>query len=213
MGKNNIFAEVQGRAVRPSSILSGREESEIQDEQWITAIKNGGPEAFQSFVDEYGPYLYRTVYAVIRSPHDTEDVTQEALLQIYRSLPEFRMDGLKTWITRIAVNKAIDWKRSRMRKPEELMESITGLEAEGIMTERGLPVEASVMEREEQRHVREQVEQLPDNYREVVTAYYMENKSYEEIAAQTGLEKKSVESRLYRARNWIKRHWRKEDFE
>ncbi|CAM3506385.1 sigma-70 family RNA polymerase sigma factor [Paenibacillus lupini] len=213
MGKNNIFAEVQGRAVRPSSILSGREESEIQDEQWITAIKNGGPEAFQSFVDEYGPYLYRTVYAVIRSPHDAEDVTQEALLQIYRSLPEFRMDGLKTWITRIAVNKAIDWKRSRMRKPEELMESITGLEAEGIMTERGLPVEASVMEREEQRHVREQVEQLPDNYREVVTAYYMENKSYEEIAAQTGLEKKSVESRLYRARNWIKRHWRKEDFE
>jgi RNA polymerase sigma factor (sigma-70 family) len=204
---------VQGRAVKPSSILSGREESEIQDEQWITAIKNGGPEAFQSFVDEYGPYLYRTVYAVIRSPHDAEDVTQEALLQIYRSLPEFRMDGLKTWITRIAVNKAIDWKRSRMRKPEELMESITGLEAEGIMTERGLPVEVSVMEREEQRHVREQVEQLPDNYREVVTAYYMENKSYEEIAAQTGLEKKSVESRLYRARNWIKRHWRKEDFE
>ncbi|MGO4111502.1 RNA polymerase sigma factor [Paenibacillus sp. YAF4_2] len=213
MGKNNIFAEVQGRAVKLSSILSGREESEIQDEQWITAIKNGGPEAFQSFVDEYGPYLYRTVYAVIRSPHDAEDVTQEALLQIYRSLPEFRMDGLKTWITRIAVNKAIDWKRSRMRKPEELMESITGLEADGIMTERGLPVEVSVMEREEQRHVREQVEQLPDNYREVVTAYYMENKSYEEIAAQTGLEKKSVESRLYRARNWIKRHWRKEDFE
>lgn len=213
MGKNNIFAEVQGKAVRRSSILSGREESEIQDEQWITAIKNGGPEAFQSFVDEYGPYLYRTVYAVIRSPHDAEDVTQEALLQIYRSLPEFRMDGLKTWITRIAVNKAIDWKRSRMRKPEELMDSITGLEAEGILMERGLPVEVSVMEREEQRHVREQVEQLPDNYREVVTAYYMENKSYEEIAAETGLEKKSVESRLYRARNWIKRHWRKEDFE
>ncbi len=123
------------------------------------------------------------------------------------------MDGFKTWITRIAVNKAIDWKRSRMRKPEELVGSLTGLEAEGMITERGLAVETAVIDREEQRQVREQVEQLPDNYREVVTAYYMENKSYEEIAVQTGLEKKSVESRLYRARNWIKRHWRKEDFE
>ncbi|WP_245773193.1 RNA polymerase sigma factor [Paenibacillus catalpae] len=196
-----------------SSIIAGREESEIQDEQWITAIKNGGPAAFQTFVDEYGPYIYRTVYAVIRSPHDAEDVTQEALLQIYRSLPEFRMDGFKTWITRIAVNKAIDWKRSRMRKPEELIDSLAQLEAEGIMKGNGMPVEAAVMHREEQRRVRKQVEQLPDNYREVVTAYYMDNKSYEEIAEQTGLEKKSVESRLYRARNWIKRHWRKEDFD
>lgn len=204
---------VQGLRGKLSSIIAGREESEIQDEQWITAIKNGGPAAFQIFVDEYGPYIYRTVFAVIRSPHDAEDVTQEALLQIYRSLPEFRMDGFKTWITRIAVNKAIDWKRSRMRKPEELMDSLTGLEAEGIIADRGLAVETAVIDREEQRQVREQVEQLPDNYREVVTAYYMENKSYEEIAVQTGLEKKSVESRLYRARNWIKRHWRKEDFE
>ncbi|MCM3631572.1 sigma-70 family RNA polymerase sigma factor [Paenibacillus glycanilyticus] len=204
---------MQGLTVKSSSIIAGREESDIQDEQWITAIKNGGPAAFQTFVDEYGPYIYRTVYAVIRSPHDAEDVTQEALLQIYRSLPEFRMDGFKTWITRIAVNKAIDWKRSRMRKPEELMDSLMGLEAEGKMNDHGLPVEAAVMDREEQRQVREQVDQLPDNYREVVTAYYMENKSYEEIAVQTGLEKKSVESRLYRARNWIKRHWRKEDFE
>ncbi|MCK9861896.1 sigma-70 family RNA polymerase sigma factor [Paenibacillus sp. ATY16] len=204
---------MQGWRAQLSSIIAGREESEIQDEQWITAIKNGGPAAFQIFVDEYGPYIYRTVFAVIRSPHDAEDVTQEALLQIYRSLPEFRMDGFKTWITRIAVNKAIDWKRSRMRKPEELVESLTGLEAEGMITERGLAVETAVIDREEQRQVREQVEQLPDNYREVVTAYYMENKSYEEIAVQTGLEKKSVESRLYRARNWIKRHWRKEDFE
>jgi RNA polymerase sigma factor, sigma-70 family len=213
LNRKNIFEEVQGLAVKPSSIIAGREESEIQDEQWITAIKNGGPAAFQTFVDEYGPYIYRTVYAVIRSPHDAEDVTQEALLQIYRSLPEFRMDGFKTWITRIAVNKAIDWKRSRMRKPEELMDSLVQLEANGRMTDQGIPVEAAVMDREEQRQVREQVEQLPDNYREVVTAYYMENKSYEEIAVQTGLEKKSVESRLYRARNWIKRHWRKEDFE
>lgn len=150
---------------------------------------------------------------MVRSPHDAEDVTQEVLLQIYRSLPECRLDGFKTWITRIAVNKAIDWKRSRTRKPEELMDN-EKLAMTGDLTGDGMPAaEIAVLELEDQRIVREQVELLPANYREVVTAYYMENKTYEEIAAQTGLERKSVESRLYRARIWIKRHWRKEDFE
>lgn len=73
--------------------------------------------------------------------------------------------------------------------------------------------ETIAMEREDKRQIRVLVDRLPDNYREVVTAYYMEDKSYEQIAAETGLERKSVESRLYRARSWIKRHWRKEDFE
>lgn len=73
--------------------------------------------------------------------------------------------------------------------------------------------ETIAMEREDRRQIRVLVDRLPDNYREVVTAFYMEDKSYEQIAAETGLERKSVESRLYRARSWIKRHWRKEDFE
>lgn len=73
--------------------------------------------------------------------------------------------------------------------------------------------ETIALEREDRRHIRVLVDRLPDNYREVVNAYYMEDKSYEQIAAETGLERKSVESRLYRARSWIKRHWRKEDFE
>ena len=148
----------------------------------------------------------------MRSPHDAEDITQEVLLQIYRSLPECRLDGFKTWMTRIAVNKAIDWKRSKARKPEELVESMSKLEEQNAATG-AMPAEEAVLQGESQRQITKQIDSLPDNYREVITAYYMDHKSYEEIAAQTGLERKSVESRLYRARNWIRRHWRKEDFE
>ncbi|MEV5026369.1 sigma-70 family RNA polymerase sigma factor [Paenibacillus sp. LPE1-1-1.1] len=191
----------------------GKEGSDIQDEDWIIAVQKGGPEHYGPFVQAYGPYIYRTVFAVLRSPHDAEDVTQEVLLQIYRSLPDCRLDGLKTWITRIAVNRSIDFKRSRARRPEELADS-------DAMSER-MQEENSVMpaaelvaiEQADRQQVRERVEEMPDNYREVVTAFYMEDKSYEQIAAETGLERKSVESRLYRARSWMKRHWRKEDFE
>ncbi|WP_063892555.1 RNA polymerase sigma factor [Paenibacillus sp. Leaf72] len=164
-------------------------------------------------MQEYGAHIYKTVYAVLHSPHDAEDVTQEVLLQIHRSLPECRLEGFKTWVTRIAVNRAIDWKRSKARKPEELSEYVDNLGPGTDGQGTAMPAERAAIEREEKRYIREQVEQLPDNYREVVNAYYIEQKSYEEISSSTGLERKSVESRLYRARNWIKRHWRREDFE
>lgn len=150
---------------------------------------------------------------MLHSPHDAEDVTQEVLLQIYRSLPECRLDGLKTWITRIAVNRAIDFRRSKARRPEELLDSEEIAERLHEDTRAISSAELSAIEQADRQQVRERVDEMPDNYREVITAYYMEDKSYEQIAAETGLERKSVESRLYRARNWMKRHWRKEDFE
>lgn len=221
----NFFAKVQWKRVRTTSIVVGREGSNILDEAWIKAARDGGPEHYRPFVQAYGSYIYKTVFAVLQSPHDAEDITQEVLLQIYRSLPECRMDGLKTWITRIAVNRAIDFKRSRARRPEQLIdqesfnnETARNAEApgraEGMLAHTSAPAAESIaMLQEDRRQVLEQIEKLPDGYREVITAYYMEDKSYEQIANETGLERKSVESKLYRARNWMKRHWRKEDFE
>ncbi|WP_424769091.1 RNA polymerase sigma factor [Paenibacillus sp. sgz302251] len=211
--RKNFFWKSAGEAGLADVYIIGKEGSDIQDEDWIKAVQSGGPEQYRPFVQAYGPYIYRTVFAVLHSPHDAEDVTQEVLLQIYRSLPDCRLDGLKTWITRIAVNRAIDFKRSRARRPEALSDGEQM--SERAQEERtGLPAaEIVAMELEDRRQIREKVDMLPDNYREVVTAYYIEDKSYEQIAAETGLEHKSVESRLYRARSWMKRHWRKEDFE
>ncbi|MFF2890239.1 RNA polymerase sigma factor [Paenibacillus sp. NPDC057967] len=200
--------------------VSGREESAIQDEAWLKAVRDGGPEQYRPFVQAYGAYIYKTVFAVLHSPHDAEDVTQEVLLLIYRSLPNYRMDGLKTWITRIAVNRAIDFKRSKARRPEQLMKQETvdlqqtEFQAEGMLSALPVPAAESIALRaEELRYIHAKVDELPDRYREVIHAFYIEEKSYEQIAAETGLERKSVESRLYRARNWMRQHWRKEDFE
>jgi RNA polymerase sigma factor (sigma-70 family) len=184
-------------------------------------VRDGGPEHYRPFVQAYGTYIYHTVHAVLQSPHDAEDVTQEVLIQIYRSLPNYRMDGLKSWITRIAVNRAIDYKRSKARRPEQLsgageeaLQRATSVTAIGMLDATPSPAAEEVaMKQEWSRALHERVGGMPEHYREVVEAFYMEEKSYEQIAAETGLERKSVESRLYRARSWMRRHWRKEDFE
>ena len=216
----NFFCKSAGYEGKANVYYIGREGSNILDEAEIKAIQSGGPEQYRPFVQSYGPYIYRTVYAVLRSPQDAEDVTQEALMQIYRSLPNCRLDGFKTWITRIAVNKAIDFKRSKARRVEELLNEHTLLHEhpamvgdEVLIATPSPAAESVAMAEADKQQVREQIAKLPEKYREIVTAYYMDEKSYEQIALETGLQRKSVESRLYRARGWMKRHWRKEDFE
>lgn len=158
--------------------------------------------------------VYRTAYAVLHHHQDAEDVTQEVFVQIYRALPEYRNQGLKTWITRITVNRAIDARRKQGRQKVNVASDaeFLQLKAEGQWNDE-LSTEQQVLRQERKAMIEEELQQLPEHYREVIQSFYMDEKSYEEIAVEQGLEKKSVESRLYRARLWLKRHWRKEDFE
>ncbi|WP_379388225.1 RNA polymerase sigma factor [Paenibacillus septentrionalis] len=191
-----------------------RRESEINEQEWISKIFNGGAAAYKDFVNAYYEHVYRTAYAVLHHHQDAEDVAQEVFVQIYRALPEYRNQGLKTWITRITVNRAIDARRKlgRQRVTVAPDHDDIQLQADDQWSEQ-LSTEHQVLKQERKAMIREELKQLPEHYREVIQSFYIEEKSYEEIATQQGLEKKSVESRLYRARLWLKRHWRKEDFE
>lgn len=135
-------------------------------------------------------------------------------MQIYRALPEYRNQGLKTWITRITVNRAIDARRKHGRQKVTVAsnESVIHSQADSQWSEE-LSIEQQLLRQERKAMIQEELGQLPEHYRDIIQSFYMEEKSYEEIAKEQGLEKKSVESRLYRARLWLKRHWRKEDFD
>ncbi|TDQ36410.1 RNA polymerase sigma factor [Aureibacillus halotolerans] len=173
----------------------------------IQAAANGDEEAFQTIVESYGPSLYRAVLGVLRDPEEAKDATQEALIKIYRSLPSFEGRGLKTWMTRIAVNHAIDMKRKKQREY---------LKWEKACNEPDDPQEAvdfGLIQTELQHRIRERVQDIPERYRGVMVGYYLEGKTYEEMAASLQVKPKSVEIKLYRARQWLRKHWDKEDFE
>ncbi len=193
-------------------LLPWREGRDIEDEQLIDRILSGDQEAFEQLVQRYANSIYQAVYGVLQSAKDAEDASQEVFVQIYLSLPRYERRGFKTWMTRIAVNKAIDWKRKLARRQElpvaapDEWEMFTGQSA-------GLDeTETEVMERERLRVLKRRMDELPDTYREVIEAYYFDEKTYQQIAAEQGLERKSVESRLYRARQWMKANWKEDDF-
>jgi DNA-directed RNA polymerase specialized sigma24 family protein len=64
----------------------GKGERSIQDEAVIKQILDGHTDDFRVIIDRYYSHLYRIVNAVLHHQKDAEDVTQEALVKIYRSL-------------------------------------------------------------------------------------------------------------------------------
>jgi RNA polymerase sigma factor (sigma-70 family) len=111
-------------------------------------------------------------------------------------------------MARIAVNKAIDFKRKQQRTKVELLETYDHLPD----PEDPGNIETALIIKEKRKLVLRRMNQLPENYRRVINSYYMEEKSYKEIASEQGVEAKTIETKLYRARKWIQRHWKEDDF-
>jgi RNA polymerase sigma factor (sigma-70 family) len=166
----------------------------------------GETEQFRRLVEKYQNHIFRLAYSVLHHEKDAEDAAQEAFVQIFLSLPHYRSQGFKTWISRIAVNKAIDFRRQKQKSRESLTavpDPTRSMTAEDETVIRALV-------REQREEIRNMLNGIPANYRSVLTAYYLEEKSVKEIALEQGIAVKNVEMRLYRAKQWIRKKWNKE---
>ena len=146
------------------------------------------------------------IIGVVKNPKDAEDLTQEVFIKIYTSLGSYQNQGFKTWISRIAVNHSIDW----LRKQRELLQQMDE-EMENTLIA-PMRVESDFLEKELRELVHKKISELPANYLDVVKYFYLEGKTYEEIASIKQVEKKTVETQLYRARLWMRKHWKEEEF-
>lgn len=94
-----------------------------QDIQLIKRVLAGEKAAFEKIVEKYKGYVFAIIFNFIKDYDEAENIAQEVFLQIYISLPEFKFDNFKGWISRVTANKAIDWKRKKKSKfREETME-------------------------------------------------------------------------------------------
>ncbi|MBZ4652882.1 MAG: polymerase, sigma-24 subunit, subfamily [Peptococcaceae bacterium] len=178
----------------------------VCDEQLVQRSLAGDEDAFREIVDRYKAYVFAIILNFVNEQYEAENIAQEVFLQIYRSLPQYRFQSFKSWVGKIAANKAIDWRRSRRREPlEELLTDF-----DRILRDRGESLadpEKIWLQKEKQRRIREICAGLPEVYSRAVVKFYLEGKSYQEIASEEGTTVKTVESRLYRARHLFRERW------
>lgn len=77
----------------------------------IKAASKGNKDAFRQIVEAYQNIVFTLSLNILKDYHEAENATQETFLKVYDSLHTYEYKGFKTWISKIATNKAIDTKR------------------------------------------------------------------------------------------------------
>jgi len=171
----------------------------------IEKAKNGSEHAFRMLIEMHKQYVFKCIFGVLRNQKDAEDASQEVWMKIYTSLPQYEHQGFKTWMTRIAVNHAIDCKRRKARQKEELVDDLPVKESQDVVVRR-------LLRKEQKQLVLRHLEEVPESYREVIEGFYIKEKSYQELANEQHVQVKTIETKLYRARLWMRKNWKEEDF-
>ncbi|MBE3518941.1 MAG: sigma-70 family RNA polymerase sigma factor [Firmicutes bacterium] len=206
-----------------------------RESQMVERAKSGDTQAFGEILDAYKGFLFAVILPVVRDPVAAEDVLQETFLKIYLSLPEFKGGNLRAWMARIAVNKAIDWRRRNARlrlleSPADIPDGAGWYRRQGLAVphdpERYVPelsgaartadcpsAEDEFMRQLGMEWIAGAVRALPPVYRRTFLLYYAGGYDYESIAGREGVSVKTVESRLYRARKMLREALRRYDSE
>ena len=132
-----------------------------------------------------------------RHDEEAEDVVQDACVRALRSLPTLRGDNARAWLLAIVRNA---W-YSRVARRAGPAEALPLLNTAGDPPDNGLDPEALLLQKRDIARVRDALEQLPVDFREVIVLREIEGMSYKEIAAVVRVPIGTVMSRLARARD------------
>jgi len=179
------------------------------DRSLLERALEGDRTAFESFIKALSPHIQRQLLRYPVTEEDRADLLQATLMQIVRRLGSFRGDSsFSTWLFRVTANEALMLMRSQRRHRTRLVEGMDfeDLGALPTMTESeyGEPGDVAAANRERDSRVREALDELPPDYREVVLAHYHSDLGLEEIAGQFDLSESAVRSRLHRARTKLR---------
>jgi RNA polymerase sigma factor (sigma-70 family) len=133
---------------------------------------------------------------LMRNPEDARDVVQEAYLRAFRFFDSYQGGDGKAWLLAVVRNTCNTWRRRQSRDASSLpFDETVHVKTAGAPSQ-----EQGAADREQMGVLRNCIEQLPVEFREVLVMRELEEMSYLEIASATGLALGTVMSRLSRAR-------------
>ena len=157
---------------------------------------------FEQVVLPHMDAAYNLARWLTRNDHDAEDLVQESYLRAFKFFGSFQGANARGWLLTIVRNTCYTWFREN--RPQELTtsfdENIHSTEADPLDPEKLL------LQSESGQLIKQAMEELPLEFREVLTLRELEGLSYKEIAVIAGIPPGTVMSRLARARSRLKQH-------
>lgn len=152
---------------------------------------DGDQEAYGTLVDRYKNALYRHCFAIVRNEDAAEDIAQETFITAFFKLKTYNAEyKLGTWLFKIATNKALNYLKKSAREvatDDSLIGRITS-------------PHRSPVQHAEDTELHEAVQRLAPKYRAVVSLYYWQGMSYQEIGLVLHVPEGSVKGWMNRAK-------------
>ncbi|GAB4244529.1 MAG: RNA polymerase sigma factor [Ekhidna sp.] len=178
----------------------------MDEKQLVSQVLNGSDSALRLLIGKYERLVMHMVARVVSDDMDREELCQDVFVKVYEKLSTFHFDSkLSTWIATIAYRMAVNFaKKKRLNQVDlDQVDFMIGEESE-------------VVEKEDMKSfIHRLVDQLPLNYKTVLTLFYLDGFSYPEIVEITNMPEGTVKNYIHRARQKLKdiveRHAEKEE--
>ncbi len=172
----------------------------------LQKIKAGDPSGLEALMDSYIPYVSVIVWNILRgtmAPEDAEEVVSDVFLAAWNHASDLKTDHVKGWLAAVARNRAIN-KLRQTGKTLPLDDNVIDIPSSDDPTE-------YVEHMEEAKLVRQAVDAMPAEEREIFLRRYYYAQSIKEISDSMALNESTVKTKLRRGQIKLKKQLSKEE--
>lgn len=171
-------------------------DSDDSDEELVLQVQKGDAEAFAMLVTRHTDYLYRIVWRTYPDTQEAEDMVQDVFLKFWNKPKLFDLSKdvkFRTWLTRVAMNRAIDMSRKKRPIPdyEYLLQQ--------SLDDPDIPLH-ELEQKVEKVELEEAIMHLPERQQQALNLCYYEDLRQKEAAEVMDISIKALESLLMRAK-------------
>jgi RNA polymerase sigma-70 factor (ECF subfamily) len=180
------------------------------DEELMLRVQSGVSDCFDVLVERYKVRLFNYLYRLTGNRDEAEEIAQEAFVKAYIHADKYKtIARFSTWLYTIATNLVRNRIRSRSRAPQLISLWTRGYgdsDEERVLDieDTGRGPDEAINDAELSGVINRAIAKIPEKYRESFVLREINELSYEEIAAVTGLKLGTVRSRINRARNYFR---------
>jgi len=169
----------------------------IDDQKLIEAILNGDTKAYTQLVNRYKDLVFTLAIRMLKHREEAEEVAQDTFIKVFKSLDKFKGDSkFSTWIYKVTYNTCLDRiKKNKKHFNDVAIDEFTFNKIETI--DNALD---NLIKEEKNVLIKNCINKLPEDSSALLTLFYFEELSLDEISKIINIEANTVKVKLFRAR-------------
>lgn len=183
---------------------------QLGDDELVARVSRADHAAFETLMRRHNGRLFRVARTILKDEAEAEDALQEAYLEAYRHIRDFRGNAqFSTWLTRIVINQALMRVRKQKRDPVVVPITQSRGAPEGeidpsgvndVVDESGESPSSAILRAEIRNLLEQKIDELPVAFRTVFVMREVEDMTVQETAECLSIPEATVRTRFFRAR-------------